>query len=226
VSLTAAVHQPGADAGIAHDGDADRCLAVDANGELVDGDQILAILAVGLREAGRLPCDTVVATVLSNLGLTLAMREQGIALQQTKVGDRYVLEAMKAGGFGLGGEQSGHVILLDHATTGDGMLTAAHLLSRVAATGRPLAELASVMTKLPQVLVNVRNVDKARAGSEPAVLAAVAAAEADLGATGRVVLRPSGTEPVVRVMVEAPTSERAQHVAASLARTVERTLAL
>ncbi|WP_020578623.1 phosphoglucosamine mutase [Actinopolymorpha alba] len=225
-SLAAAVVEEGADAGIAHDGDADRCLAVDAQGNVIDGDQILAILAVAMREAGALNGDTVVATVLSNLGFMLAMQREGIAVEQTKVGDRYVLEAMKAGSFTLGGEQSGHVLLLDHATTGDGVLTAAHLLARVAASGRSLGELASVMTRLPQVLVNVRGVDKARADSDPAVLAAVKAASAELGETGRVILRPSGTEPVVRVMVEAPTFEDAQRVADDLARTVEHALAL
>jgi phosphoglucosamine mutase len=225
-TLKAAVLEHHADVGIAHDGDADRCLAVDAQGNVVDGDQILAILALGMREEGSLAHDTVVVTVLSNLGFVLAMQREGIVVEQTKVGDRYVLEAMKAGGFTLGGEQSGHVVLLDHATTGDGVLAAVHLLSRMAATGRSLAELASVMARLPQVLVNVRGVDKARADSDPTVLAAVEAAAAELGETGRVILRPSGTEPVVRVMVEAPTFAQAQAVAESLATTVEQALAL
>lgn len=225
-SLAAAVVEHGADAGIAHDGDADRCLAVDAGGQLVDGDQILAVLALALREEGRLRGDTVVATVLSNLGLTLAMRREGIGVEQTKVGDRYVLEAMRENGYALGGEQSGHVVLLDHATTGDGVLTAARLLSRLAATGRSLRDLAGVMTRLPQVLVNVHDVDRVRAGTDPVVGAAVAEAEARLGGTGRVVLRPSGTEPVVRVMVEAPTVEEAQHVAEGLGTIVEGALAL
>jgi phosphoglucosamine mutase len=225
-AVTAAVLAEGADAGIAHDGDADRCLAVDATGNVVDGDQILAILAAGMRDAGTLRGDTVVVTVLSNLGFVLAMQREGIKVEQTKVGDRYVLEAMKSAGYALGGEQSGHVILLDHATTGDGVLAAAHLLSRMASTGRSLAELAGVMTRLPQVLVNVRGVDKARADSDLAVRAGVEAAEAELGETGRVILRPSGTEPVVRVMVEAPTFEQAQQVADALAKTVEQALAL
>ena len=225
-SLIAAVAEHGADAGIAHDGDADRCLAVDRFGNVVDGDQILAILALGLREAGRLASDTVVATVLSNLGFSLAMQREGIAVEQTKVGDRYVLEAMKAGKFNLGGEQSGHILLLDHATTGDGVLAAVHLLARIAATGRPLDELAAVMTRLPQVMVNVRGVDRTRADADPDVAAAVSVATAELGETGRVVLRPSGTEPVVRVMVEAPTVEHAQQVADQLAQTVQRALAL
>ncbi|MGW0231101.1 phosphoglucosamine mutase [Actinopolymorpha singaporensis] len=225
-SLVAAVAEHGADVGIAHDGDADRCLAVDRFGNIVDGDQILAILALSLREAGRLASDTVVATVLSNLGFSQAMQREGIAVEQTKVGDRYVLEAMKTGKFNLGGEQSGHIVLLDHATTGDGVLAAAHLLARMAATGRPLDELAAVMTRLPQVMVNVRGVDRTRADTDPDVAAAVTAAGAELGETGRVVLRPSGTEPVVRVMVEAPTCEHAQQVADQLARTVQRALAL
>jgi phosphoglucosamine mutase len=225
-ALTAAVVEHGADVGIAHDGDADRCLAVDAAGEVVDGDHILAILAAGMRDDGTLRNNSVVVTVLSNLGFVLAMQREGIIVEQTKVGDRYVLEAMKAGGFALGGEQSGHVILLDHATTGDGVLAAVHLLSRMAATGRPLSELARVMSRLPQVLVNVRGVDKARADTDPAVLAAIEAATAELGETGRVILRPSGTEPVVRVMVEAPTFAQAQHVADDLAATVEQALAL
>ncbi|MEQ4205038.1 phosphoglucosamine mutase [Actinopolymorpha sp. B17G11] len=225
-TLTAAVVGHGADVGIAHDGDADRCLAVDAAGEVVDGDHILAILAAGMRDDGTLRNNTVVVTVLSNLGFVLAMQREGIDVAQTKVGDRYVLEAMKAGGFALGGEQSGHVILLDHATTGDGVLAAVHLLSRMATTGRPLSELARVMSRLPQVLVNVRGVDKARADSDPVVLAAIEAATVELGETGRVILRPSGTEPVVRVMVEAPTFAQAQQVADELATTVERALAL
>jgi phosphoglucosamine mutase len=225
-SLTAAVLEHQADAGIAHDGDADRCLAVDATGNVVDGDQIMAILALSLREAGRLPHDTLVATVQSNLGLTLAMQNEGITVEQTRVGDRYVLETMRAKGFGLGGEQSGHLILLDHATTGDGLLAAVHLLSRMAATGRTLADLAAVMQRLPQVLVNVRGVDKAKADSDEAVQAAVAQAMSTLGESGRVLLRPSGTEPVVRVMVEAPTSEQAHAVASDLAKVVETALAL
>lgn len=224
--LQQAVLEQGADVGIAHDGDADRCLAVDATGAVVDGDQILAVLALALREAGRLPGDTVVATVMSNLGFTLAMQREGLTVVQTPVGDRYVLEAMRAGGFGLGGEQSGHVILLEHATTGDGLLTALQLLSRVAATGRPLAELAGVVERLPQVLVNVRGVDKSRAGTDPELQAAVAVAEAELGETGRVLLRPSGTEPLVRVMVEAATAEQARAVADRLAGVVQERLAL
>ena len=222
--LQEAVRAHQADVGIAHDGDADRCLAVDASGTVVDGDQILAVLALAMREAGVLAQDTVVATVMSNLGFRLAMEREGVRVVETAVGDRYVLEAMKAGGFSLGGEQSGHVILLDHATTGDGVLTALHLLGRAAATGKRLGELAAVMTRLPQVLVNVQDVDKSRVDSSEEVAEAVAAAEAELGASGRVLLRPSGTEPLVRVMVEAPTREQATGVADRLAASVRSAL--
>jgi phosphoglucosamine mutase len=224
--LQKAVLEHGADLGFALDGDADRCLAVDASGEVVDGDQILAILALAMREAGTLAKDTVVATVMSNLGFVQAMRSAGVGVRQTKVGDRYVLEAMKLSGFTLGGEQSGHVIMSDHATTGDGLLTALHVLDRIAATGSTLAELAAVMTRLPQVLVNVPDVDKARADEDFVLAAAVAEAEAELGDTGRVLLRPSGTEPLVRVMVEAATADQAQTIAARLAGVVKDQLAL
>ena len=224
--LQAAVREHGADVGIAHDGDADRCLAVDARGELVDGDQILAILALGMREAGTLRADTVVATVMSNLGFRLAMRREGLHVVETAVGDRYVLAAMKAGGYSLGGEQSGHVVLLDAAATGDGILTALQLLSRVAATGKPLAELAAVMTRLPQVLVNVAGVDRTRVDTAAALQECVADAQAELGEGGRVLLRPSGTEPVVRVMVEAPSGEQAAALAERLAGVVRAELAL
>jgi phosphoglucosamine mutase len=225
-SLQAAVVAHGADAGIAHDGDADRCLAVDASGDLVDGDQIMGILAVALDERGALAGRTLVATVMSNLGLKIAMREAGIVLVETAVGDRYVLEAMRSDGFTLGGEQSGHVLMLDHATTGDGLLTGAHLLARMAQTGRPLAELAAVVQRLPQVLINVSGVDRAALGSNPQVAAAVADAEAELAENGRVLLRPSGTEPLVRVMVEAGTPDQAQDVAERLASVVRASLAL
>jgi phosphoglucosamine mutase len=218
--LAAAVVEHGADAGIAHDGDADRCLAVDASGAVVDGDQILAVLALALRDAGRLAGDTVVATVMSNLGFRLAMRQAGISVVETPVGDRYLVAAMLDGKYTLGGEQSGHVIMLDHATTGDGMLTALHLLAQMAAQQVPLAGLTAVMTRYPQVLLNVRDVDKARATAAPSVAAAVAAAEAELGDTGRVLIRPSGTEPAVRVMVEAVDPDQAHRVATQLARVV------
>ncbi|GAA2298483.1 phosphoglucosamine mutase [Streptomyces violaceusniger] len=222
--LQAAVVEHRADLGIAHDGDADRCLAVDATGREVDGDQILAVLALAMREAGELRGDTVVGTVMSNLGFKLAMRREGVELVQTAVGDRYVLEEMKARGYALGGEQSGHVIVLDHATTGDGTLTGLLLAARVAATGRALADLAGVMERLPQVLVNVPDVDKSRVTSSADVAAAVAEAERELGETGRVLLRPSGTEPLVRVMVEAADIEQARSVAGRLADAVKSAL--
>jgi phosphoglucosamine mutase len=223
-ALREAVVARAADIGIAHDGDADRCLAVTAAGEVVDGDQIMAVLAMELREAGRLPGDTLVATVMSNLGFRLAMREAGINVVETAVGDRYVLEAMKAGGYAFGGEQSGHVILLDHATTGDGVLTALHLLAAMARRESPLHELVKVMTRLPQVLINVRGVDKARAGDSPELAAAIESAQAELGETGRVLIRPSGTEPMVRVMVEAAGADQAKAVAERLAEVVKNVL--
>jgi len=222
-SLRAAVLAERADVGIAFDGDADRCLAVASDGSLIDGDHILAVLALGMRDAGRLSGNTVVSTVMANLGFRIAMTDAKVDVIATNVGDRYVLEAMRAGGFTLGGEQSGHLLLLDHATTGDGVLTALQLLARVAATRQPLLELASVMTRLPQVLVNVRDVDQSRA-DDPQLLVAVAAAEQELGDTGRVLLRPSGTEPLVRVMVEAVDAEQAQAVADQLAEVVRQTL--
>ena len=224
--LRDAVVSHDADVGIAHDGDADRCLAIDHLGRDVDGDQIMAVLALALRDRGVLHEDTLVTTVMSNLGLLLAMKREGIRTVQTAVGDRYVLEEMRRGGYSLGGEQSGHVLMLDYATTGDGVLTGLHLLARVAATGRPLADLASVMQRLPQVLVNVPGVDKARAADDPDVAAAVAKAEAELGGNGRVLLRPSGTEPLVRVMVEAGEADQARRVANALAVVVRQRLAL
>jgi phosphoglucosamine mutase len=219
-ALSAAVTKHGADAGIAHDGDADRCLAVDAEGEMIDGDQILAILALELQARGRLAGDTVVATVMSNLGFRKAMAKARITVVETAVGDRYVLEAMRAGHYAIGGEQSGHIIMLAHATTGDGMLTALHLLGAAARQRLALADLARVMTRYPQVLVNVAGVNKERAARSPELAAAVAAAEAELGAAGRVLVRPSGTEPAVRVMVEATDHSRAQRLADGLATTI------
>ncbi len=211
-SLADAVRAHGADAGVAHDGDADRCLMVAADGALVDGDQILAVLAVD-----RTP-RAVVATVMANLGLTRAMAAYGIDVVETAVGDRYVLEALRAHGLDLGGEQSGHLVMTEYATTGDGILTALQVLSVMARTGRPLADLAAVMTRLPQVLLNVAVDDKAAALS--AGEDAVVAAAAELGDDGRVVVRPSGTEPVVRVMVEATDEETARAVAERVARAV------
>jgi phosphoglucosamine mutase len=224
--LQRAVVENGAQLGIAHDGDADRCLAVDARGEIIDGDQIMCILALALRERGALAQDTLVATVMSNLGMLQAMDREGVVVRQTGVGDRYVLEDMKAGGFSLGGEQSGHVIFLDHGTTGDGVLTGLMLASRVAQTGRTLADLAAVMTRLPQVLVNVKDVDKDGVEGNAPLQAAVAEAERELNGAGRVLLRKSGTEPLVRVMVEAADQEQAQAVANRLADVVKAELAL
>ena len=224
--LKRAVLDHGADLGIAHDGDADRCLAVDHEGNEVDGDQIMAILAVALKGAGKLRDDVLVATVMSNLGLKIALRDAGISLRETGVGDRYVLEEMRNGGYSLGGEQSGHVIFADHATTGDGVLTGLQIAAQVALTGRPLKELSTVMTKLPQVLINVKGVDRTRVKGDAVVAQAVSAAESELGDTGRVLLRPSGTEPVVRVMVEAADHKTAQGVAERLAQVVRTELAL
>jgi len=215
--LQAAVPAHGADIGIAHDGDADRCLAVDAAGDMVDGDAILAILALAMQGEATLTENTLVTTVMSNLGLHIAMRSAGITVRTTAVGDRYVLEELRAGGFALGGEQSGHVVLPAHATTGDGTLTALRLMARMATSRASLAELAAVMHALPQVLVNVRVADKSSVSSAPSVQRAVAAAEAELGDTGRVLLRPSGTEQLVRVMVEAPTADDAHRLATELA---------
>ena len=224
--LQAAVVASGADLGVAFDGDADRCLAVDAAGVLVDGDQIMGILALAMRDRGALADDTLVTTVMSNLGLKIAMREAGIATIDTAVGDRYVLEAMRAGGYSLGGEQSGHIIMAAHATTGDGVLTALQLAARVASTGTSIAELAGVVRRLPQILVNVPGVDKRRADTDRPLLDAVRAAEAGLGDTGRVLLRSSGTEDLVRVMVEAGTQSEADRVANELADVVQQRLAL
>lgn len=224
--LQAAVVASEADLGVAFDGDADRCLAVDASGVLVDGDQIMGILAIAMRDRGDLVADTLVTTVMSNLGLKIAMRDAGIATIDTAVGDRYVLEAMRAGGFSLGGEQSGHIIMAAHATTGDGVLTALQLAARVAQTGTSIADLAGVVRRLPQTLVNVPGVDKRRASSDESLLDAVRSAESGLGDTGRVLLRSSGTEDLVRVMVEAGTQQEADRVAHELADVVLHRLAL
>ncbi len=224
--LKAAVVAKGADLGIAHDGDADRCLAVDAQGVEIDGDQIMGILAVAMKERGVLADDTLVATVMSNLGLLQAMEREGITVKQTGVGDRYVLEELRRSGHSLGGEQSGHVIMLDHGTTGDGVLTGLMLAARVKETGRSLADLGTVMTRLPQVLVNVRGVDRGRVDSDPEVQSAVAAEESALAGSGRILLRKSGTEPLVRVMVEAATHDDAQAVADRLVGVVRERLTL
>jgi phosphoglucosamine mutase len=225
-NLQKAVVEAGADIGIALDGDADRCLAVDASGADVDGDQIMAILSLAMRERGVLAHDTLVATVMSNLGMLQALEREGVAVRQTAVGDRYVLEEMKAGAFSLGGEQSGHVIFLDHGTTGDGTMTGLMLASRLAQTGRSLESLAGVMKRLPQVLINVKGVDKRAVEGNDAVQSEVRAAEIELAGVGRVLLRKSGTEPLVRVMVEADDAARAHVVAQRLADVVARNLAL
>lgn len=225
-NLQAAVLEHNADLGIAHDGDADRCLAVDHEGTVVDGDQIMSIMAMAMKDLGKLKDNTLVATVMSNLGLKIAMREAGITVKETGVGDRYVLEGMREGDFNLGGEQSGHVIFADYATTGDGVLTGLQIAARVKATGKTLKELAGAMTVLPQILINVKGVDKAAAPTNIVLAAAVAAAEFELGDSGRVLLRPSGTEPVVRVMVEATSQIVAETIAKSLAAVVSEELAL
>ena len=220
-NLAKAVLEHGADIGIAHDGDADRCLAVDATGAIIDGDQIMAILAVSMAERGVLKDRTLVATVMSNLGLRKAMAANDITVVQTKVGDRYVLEELNEHGYSLGGEQSGHVIMTKFATTGDGILTGLHLVAEMARTGKTIAELASVMTVFPQILVNVRDVDHRALNSDAVIAEAIVAAETELGDTGRVLLRPSGTEPMVRVMVEAadqPTADRLAHSLADIVR--------
>jgi phosphoglucosamine mutase len=220
--LIEAVRQTGADLGLAHDGDADRCLAVTADGNLVDGDAILAVCALALHERGQLAKSTVVATVMSNLGFHHTMRDAGIAVHTTAVGDRYVLEALRTRDLSLGGEQSGHLVFLDHATTGDGLLTGLALMSRMGATGSSLAELASVVQRLPQVLVNVPVTDRLAVVENDQVAEAVNAVEEELGDSGRVLLRPSGTEQLVRVMVEAPTQQQADEVAARLAEVVSQ----
>jgi phosphoglucosamine mutase len=224
--LIARVRAEGADMGIAHDGDADRCLAVDAAGNVIDGDQIMAILALSMASRGTLEKNTLVATVMSNLGLKLAMADNGIDVIETGVGDRYVLEAINAHGYSLGGEQSGHVIMSEFATTGDGILTGLHLAAEIARTGRTLQDLASCMTVYPQVLVNVRGVDRSRVAGDEVLAQAVTQAEIALAGKGRVLLRPSGTEPVVRVMVEAAGVEQAQRLADDLAAIVSERLAI
>lgn len=218
--LQAAVLEHGADLGLAHDGDADRCLAVDAAGRLIDGDAIMVVLALAMQEAGELASDTLVATVMSNLGLHLAMRAAGIEVRTTGVGDRYVLEELRAGEFSLGGEQSGHIVLPGLGTTGDGIVTGLRLMSRMAQTRSTLAALAEPMRTLPQVLINVAVQDKAAVATAPSVQSAVAEAEAELGDTGRILLRPSGTEQVVRVMVEAADENTARLVAVRVADSV------
>jgi len=223
-ALQAAVIEHGASLGIAHDGDADRCLAVDETGRVIDGDHIMAILALAMRDAGKLSRDTLVATVMSNLGLKVAMREAGIKMLETAVGDRYVLEEMRSGGYALGGEQSGHIIFSHFATTGDGVLTGMQLAARMVETGKSLSELAAVMETYPQVLVNVQGVDKSALDGDSDLASLVSQAEAELGDDGRVLLRASGTEDLVRVMVEAKDQGTAQSWAERIANLVEKNL--
>lgn len=219
-SLRAAVVAHRADLGLAHDGDADRCLAIDANGDLVDGDAIMVVLALAMRDAGELVSDTLVTTVMSNLGLHLAMRAAGITVRTTAVGDRYVLEELRSGDYSLGGEQSGHIVMPTLGSTGDGVVTGLRLMNRMVQTGSALADLAAAMQTLPQVLINVTVADKATAAAAPSVQSAVGQAEAELGDTGRILLRPSGTEPMIRVMVEAPEADVARRVATRVAEAV------
>ena len=221
-ALSAAVVEHGADAGIAYDGDADRCLAMDADGQPLDGDQIMTVLATGLKEAGRLAGDAVVVTVMSNQGFHVAMRDAGIAVIETPVGDKHVSAAMRDGGYVLGGEQSGHIIMGEHATTGDGVLTSLQLLAAMNRHGVPLAAAAKMMPKYPQVLVNVPG-DASRLG--PRTDAAVRRAEAELGGDGRVLVRPSGTEPKIRLMIQARDAALAERIVGQLAEDVRRALA-
>ncbi|MBB4853117.1 phosphoglucosamine mutase [Mycobacteroides chelonae] len=218
--LQAAVKEHNAHLGLAHDGDADRCLAVDADGNVIDGDAIMVVLAAAMAEAGELTANTLVTTVMSNQGLHIAMRAAGIEVKVTGVGDRYVLEELRAGQFALGGEQSGHIVLPSLATTGDGIVTGLRLMSRMAQTGKSLAELASAMRSLPQTLINVPVSNKHTVAKAPEVLAAVAAVESELAGIGRILLRPSGTEQLVRVMVEADEQSTAQRLAERVAQVV------
>ena len=225
-ALQAAVVTNGAHLGIAHDGDSDRCLAVDHTGAVVDGDHIMTVLALAMKESGQLARNTLVTTVMSNLGLKIAMRDAGIGLVETKVGDRYVLEAMREGGYSLGGEQSGHIIFSQYATTGDGVLTGLHLAAKVASSGKSLRELVSAMPNFPQVLINVPGVDKSKVDSDSELQDFVAEAETDLGDRGRVLLRASGTENLVRVMVEAADQGTAQSWAERIAMKVQKRLSI
>lgn len=223
-ALATAVTGRRAALGIAFDGDSDRMVAVDDTGRVIDGDQIMAMCAIDLHERGLLPHDTVVVTVMTNLGFRRAMADHGIEVVETPVGDRHVLAALRAGGFGLGGEQSGHIVFAGHSTTGDGLLSALMVLDLISRTGRSIAELADdAMTRLPQVLVNVP-VSEPMADATQRLSEQIRAAEAALGDSGRVVLRPSGTEPLVRVMVEAESHDQARKVAERLAGDVTATV--
>jgi phosphoglucosamine mutase len=223
-ALTEAVRRFGADAGVAHDGDADRAILSDADGNVVDGDQILAAAAIAYKTAGRLAGNIVVSTVMANLGFRKTMREQGIDVIETQVGDRYVLDEMLRTGAVLGGEQSGHIIFRDHATTGDGLLTAAWFLAEARRRGATVAELAAVTPRYPQVLQNVQVEDPAALNGAGPIWEAVREAEAALGDRGRVLVRPSGTEPLIRVMVEAETGEDATRHADAISAAVRSAL--
>ena len=223
-NLQAAVRAHGAHLGVALDGDADRAIFVDEHGDVVDGDEIMAILATELQSRGGLHRDTLVATVMSNLGLYIAMKDRGIQVATTPVGDRYVVEEMVRGGFNLGGEQSGHIVFLDHNTTGDGMVTALALLGLLVGQGKPLSELRRVMQRFPQVLLNVRVASKPELGTVPTIGDAVRAVEATLGERGRVLVRYSGTEPLLRVMVEGEHQAEIERLADGIAAEVRRTL--
>jgi phosphoglucosamine mutase len=222
--LQAAVVKSKADFGIAHDGDADRCLAVDAQGNVIDGDAIMTILALGFKARGALTSNTIVGTVMSNLGFIQAMKKAEIDVITTAVGDRYVLEKMLEGGYSLGGEQSGHLIMREFANTGDGILTALQLAQEVTRTGKSLADLAATMQRFPQVLINVKDVAKDKLPQSSVIADAIKAAETQLGSEGRVLLRASGTENLVRVMVEASSDNLAEEIATALATVVRKEL--
>lgn len=221
-SLQAAVKEHGADMGIAHDGDADRCLTVDENGEVVDGDHMMAICALKLQQEGKLVDNTLVATVMSNIGLHQAMKKAGIRIEVTPVGDRYVLENMRANGYVLGGEQSGHIIFSEVATTGDGLVTALQIVQAVAHSGKKLSELSACMVTFPQLLVNVRVKTKAGWETNEAIAQAIREGEEALGDTGRILVRPSGTEPLIRVMAEGPTAEVLDTIVGKIADVVRK----
>jgi phosphoglucosamine mutase len=223
-NLKAKVVEVGADLGIAHDGDADRCLAVDAEGNEIDGDFIMAILAADLHAQGNLTKQTVVGTVMSNLGFIKAMNELGINVATTAVGDRYVLEKMLTEGYTLGGEQSGHIIMREHANTGDGLLTALHLMQAIKNSGKSLAELAQVMVRFPQVLINVKDVKKDQLADSQVINSAIATKSDQFDGKGRILVRPSGTEALVRVMVEASTHDEAEQIANEIAALVRSEL--
>lgn len=215
------VLQYGADIGIANDGDADRCLAVDEKGQEMDGDQIMLLCALKLKAEGKLKQDTVVGTVMSNIGFHKALKELGCKTETTAVGDRYVLERMRKDGYSLGGEQSGHIIFLDYNTTGDGLLTAVQLLSIMKQRQKPLSELAALMTRYPQILKNVTVQTKSGWEDNSLIMAAISAGEAELGDEGRILVRPSGTEPLIRVMAEGPDLEQLQRIVDDIAVVVE-----